>query len=568
MDKVTLIKQLALANALKFKGKANSKALIGGLIKEMPEVKQDMQATMKEINDITAEINALSLEEQKEFLLTLDPEHEKKQAAAKEERKAKANELPELPNAVDGKVVTRIPPEPSKYAHLGHAMSFLINYLYAKKYKGKCLLRFDDTNPGKATTEFLEAIKEDVTGYLGCKVDETIIASDHMEKYYGYAKQLIEQGHAYACNCTDVSDKRRAGEDCEHRSQTQEETLTHWQAMQAGTSDMVLRLKIDMQHKNAVMRDPVIFRVVNEPHYRTHEKYKAWPMYDFETAIEEGLCGVTHVLRSNEFDQRIELQNYIAALFDFPEVTYKHYGRYNVTGATTQGREIRALIENGDYIGWDDPRLVTLKALHRRGILPEAFTLLAKKIGLSKTQTNLDFGVIAAVNRNLLDEQAKRFFAVANPVTVSVSGIPEGTTQFDLSFHPHGKKGERPLPVTKEYFIEKKDNDAMKPGQIVRFIDAMNVKKIDDTSYAFVSFAYEDYQSQENTAGLIHFIPKNGDELKAAILWDDAKERSLLVEQNGSHLKPGDIIQFERFCFARVDHVKEDGTLGFWYAHD
>jgi glutamyl-tRNA synthetase len=337
---------------------------------------------------------------------------------------------------------------------------------------------------------------------------------------------------------------------------------------EAKKTDYVLRLKIDMQHKNAVMRDPVIYRVVTESHYRTGKKYAAWPMYDFESAIEEGLGNITHVLRSNEFDQRIELQNYIASLFGFPPVTYKHYGRYNVVGATTQGREIRALIESGQYIGWDDPRLVTLKALQRRGILPEAFVLLAKKIGLSKTQTNLDFSILAAMNRNLLDEQAKRYFAIKHPVAVTVTGIPKDILTFDLAYHPHAKKGERKLTVSEDYYIETADHNKVAPGQLVRFMDAMNVRKVTDTSYEFVSLEYEKFQEEKNTAGLIHFIPKNQKEMKASMLLADATEIPLLLEENGMYLKPGAIIQFERYCFARLDHIKEDGTLMFWYTHD
>lgn len=566
------IRKLALENALKFKGQANPKALMGGVMKNHPDAKSQMKDVVLTINKIVEDINKFSLEQQKEELLKLDPEFELKQQESKQARKEKRSSLPDLPNAIEGKVVTRIPPEPSKYNHLGHAMSFLINYLYAKKYGGKSVLRFEDTNPEKETQEFVDAMNTDVLEYLNIAPDQIIFASDHMEKYYEIAQSFIEKGQAYVCQCTqsEIAPARREMKCCSHRDNSVEENKKLWEQMKAGTlkeGTHVLRLKIDMQHKNAVMRDPVIYRLSYTPHYRQGEKYKVWPMYDFENAVEEGLCKVTHVMRSNEFDSRIELQNYIAKLLDFPEVTYKHYGRYNVPGATTQGREIRALIESGNYLGWDDPRLVTLRALKRRGILREAYYELAQKIGLSKTQTNLDFSVIAAVNRSLLDASAKRFFAVKNPVIITVNNIPKNLKEFNLAYHPDGIKGERKLPCTKEYYLEIEDNSSCPIGSIIRFMDSMNVKKIDETTYEFVSESYSDYKSFNGKA-LIHFVPKNGDEIKAEILLPDIKIQKIICESNVGMLKPDMVIQLERYAFVRFDHVKEDGTIHFWYTHD
>ena len=292
------------------------------------------------------------MEAQQQELLELNPDYAHQQQQAKNQRKEQRSSLPELSNAKMGEVTTRIPPEPSKYNHLGHAMSFLINYLYAKKYEGKAILRFDDTNPEKSSQEYVDAVFEDIVNFLEIQPDEIKYASDNMQTYYDYAQELINKDLAYVCSCPqeDIKTKRRNGEDCPHKSHSREKNQELWEEMKQGTLEEgshVLRLNIDMKHKNAVMRDPVIYRLSYQPHYKTQTQYKVWPMYDFESAIEEGLCKVTHVLRSNEFDQRIELQNYIAKLFDFPEVSYKHYGRYNVIGATTQGREIRALIETG-----------------------------------------------------------------------------------------------------------------------------------------------------------------------------------------------------------------------------
>lgn len=566
-----IIRRLALQNALKFKGKADPKAIIGGLLQERPEAKGDMKDAMQAIAKAVADVNKLSSEQQRAELLKLDPSYEDKQQELKAQRREERSALPDLPGAIDGKVVTRIPPEPSKYNHLGHAMSFLINYLYAKKYHGKVFLRFDDTNPEKAKQEYVDAVFEDVVDFLGVKPDQVKYASDHMQQYYDYAQQLIAKGQAYVCACAqqDVAKGRREMHDCSHRQQSAVQNAALWERMKAGELDEgsnTLRLKIDMRHKNAVMRDPVIYRLAYEEHYRQGAKYKVWPMYDFECAVEEGLCGVTHVMRSNEFDSRIELQNHIASLLGFPPVTYIHYGRYNVTGATTQGREIRSLIESGEYLGWDDPRLVTLRALRRRGIVNEAFYELAQKIGLSKTQTNLDFSTIAAINRKLLDQSAKRLFAVRDPVVVKVTGMPPDLKVFALAYHPDGEKGGRVIAAAPEYYIERKDHEAARPGVIIRFMDAMNLRKVDDHSYAFVSKEYDDYRPLKQKGPLIHFVPKDGLEVSAEALLPDLSRQILICEANVKGLKQGEVVQFERYAFCRLDRQGEKPF--FYYAHE
>lgn len=567
------IRRLALENAVKYNGKANEKALFGGVIKAHPEVKNDMQSTRLLIKDIVDEVNALDPQAQLRELLTIDPLYEEKQSEAKQQRKDKAGELPELPNAVSGKVVTRMSPEPSKYTHLGHAMSFLINYLYAKMYGGKVILRLEDTNPEKSTQEFVDAMKHDVIEYLGAVPDEEVIASDHMEQYYEFAQQLIDSGNAYVCACPQetIAAARKEMKPCEHRDQAKEKTQSFWEDMKAGKPEegsLVLRLKIDMAHKNAVMRDPVIYRLSYTPHYRTGEKYKVWPMYDFENAIEEGLSGVTHVMRSNEFDSRIELQHYIAKLFDFPHVEYKHYGRTSVIDGVAQGRVIREMIESGEFIGWDDPRLITLKALARRGIIRESYYELVKKIGMSKTQTQLDFSIIAAVNRALLDKSAKRFFAIRQPVVIEVINIPDSLTVFNLAFHPHGEKGERKLAVTKNYYLEQEDLDKIEMGDMVRFMDAMNVKRVDADTFEFVSESYDDYAKIKDSTPIIHFVPQDGTECKAEIFLPSTKTQAIICEPSIQRLIDGDVIQFERYAFCRLDEVKEDGTRVFWFAHE
>lgn len=555
------IRKYALANAIKFNGKANPGAVIGKIMGEFPDAKADMKGTSQKINAIISEVNSMGVDAQLKELEKTAPELlEKKE---KEEQRG----LPELKNAVKGKVVTRIPPEPSKYNHLGHAISFLINYIYAKKYEGKCIMRFDDTNPEKESQEYVDAMKEDVLEYLDIKPDEVIFASDHMDKYYEYAEKLINDGQAYICFCeqADISKARREMTDCVHRNKPVEEEKKLWQELKDGKVEegkCTLRLKIDMQHKNAVMRDPVIYRSCYAPHYRQGTKYKVWPMYDFETAIEEGLIGVTHVLRSNEFDSRIELHKYIASLFGFPDVEYKHYGRFSVPGATTKGREIRDLIESGDYIGWDDPRLVTLRALKRRGIVKESYYELAVVAGLSKQETNLDYSVIAAINRQILDKTSDRFFFIDHPVEIKIKGTP--TKEVKLNLHGDKKDHSRLFHINEDFIVAREDFDALKDGELYRLMDCINFKKEND-QFIFVSEDVETFKKSGKK--IIHWLP-NDEKIECEMMMSDAKITKGFCEKNVLNVKEHAVVQFERFGFCRLDKKEKDNSkLTFWFGH-
>ena len=533
-------RSLALENAVKFNGRANPGAVIGPLFKLVKGFNPKEHGRI--VSDVVFEINSMTIDDQKSEFDNL--------GSVKEEKvKQKKGELPPLKNAKEGEVITRMPPGPSKYAHLGHAMSFIINYLYAKKYKGKCYLRFDDTNPDVDGQEYVDSIKEDVIDYLGLTPDKIIFASDNMEKFIYYAEKLIEENKAYTCNCKaeTISKDRRSMKECKHRNQDIEVSKKRWEEMKKGTiTDTILRLKIDMKHKNAVMRDPAIYRVVTTTHYRQKDKYKVWPLYDFESSIEDGMNKVTHVLRSNEFDSRIELHNHMAKLLGFDEVEYKHYGRFNIVGAITQGREIKKLIESKDYLGWDDPRLVTLKALQRRGIVKESFYELAKIAGLSKQQTNLDFTTISSINRSILDNTSKRFYFIEEPKKITIENAPNQEVELDL--HPDNDKGGRKLKANNRFLIEKKDYDNM-DGEI-RLIDCLSFK-----DFKFTSKSYDSFCGKNK----IHWLPDDKEQLvEVEILMPDKKVKKGIGEKTLEILKVGDVIQFERFAFCRLDSIEEN----------
>lgn len=540
------IEVLALHNAVKYEGKANVGTVIGALLGKHPDLKDKVKSLSKDVQEIVKKVNALSLDEQKDRLATIAPEE------AEEKREKKKRELPELPN-VHGTVVTRIPPEPSKYPHIGHALSFLINYLYAKKYNGKCVLRFDDTNPEKAQKEYYDAV-HDALDWLNIKPNRTIIASEEMETFYKYAEVLIKKERAYVCFCDKetVSQYRTKAMICSHRRQDAHHNMELWNEMLAAkykAGDVVLRLAGEIDATNATLRDPVLFRIVTTSHPLTKNKYIVWPTYDFETVIGEEIAGVTHILRSNEFGlMRVELQNYIKDLLGFKKQDVIQYGRFNVIGAETQGRVIRELIEKKEVTGWDDPRLVTIMALRRRGIVPETLHELAIEVGLSSTETNLDWSMIAAINRKIIDPVTKRYFVVKNPKKIK---IEHPLKTVDVPLHPENKKlGKKHIALRDTFYV----SDPIEKGNVYRFMHMFNFK-----DGKFISEEYD----HSLGAKIIHAVPAH-DALDVRVLMNDGSIIEGKGEKALKELKDGEIVQFERMFFCRLDDKEK---MLFVYAH-
>ncbi len=547
------IRNFVLQNAIRYKGKASPGAIIGKVLGEFPEWKDRSKELAKKVQAAVKGVNSLSQEQQLAELKERAPEMlEKKE---KEKRG-----LPPLPNAVEGKVVTRIPPEPSKYNHIGHALSFLINYTYAKRYKGKSVLRFEDTNPEKAAQEYVDAMREDVLDYLGIKPDRTVFVSDDMEKFYSYAQKLISMGEAYVCSCAreKMQDLRRKGQACACRGM---DAAVEWKAMLGGKyrdGERVLRLKGDMESKNTVMRDPVLFRIVSTPHYRQKGKYRVWPMYDFENAVEEDLCGITHILRSNEFGtMRVELQSRIKQALGLKDQTVVQYGRFNITGAVTQGREVRQLIEEGKVMGWDDPSLVTLRALRRRGFVREMYYELMEEVGITPSQTKIDWTLLSTINRRILDPVAERFFMVHDGVEVVIRGAPSQEVELDL--HPDSKEGGRKMRCTDRFILSKSDVKKLKEGKLYRLMGCLNFTK-QDGKFIFQSTEHEKYK--DRGSGIMHWLPAGEKLLEVEVLMPDRKVIRGVAEPATSKVKVGAVIQFERFGFARLDSPNK-----FWFTH-
>jgi glutamyl-tRNA synthetase len=415
--------------------------------------------------------------------------------------------------------------------------------------------------------EYVDSITEDVK-YLGIKPNATLFVSNDMPKLYSMAERLIKKGMAYVCFCTrDKMQKlRHKAIPCGCREKEAAINMEEWNNMLSKLykeAECVLRLRGDLEAANQVMRDPVIFRISYERHFLQGNRYCVWPLYDFENAVEDGMYGITHIMRSIEFgEMRVELQDYIKELLNLPKQRVVQYGRFNVTGAATQGRLIREQIDTGKLSGWDDPRLVTIKALRRRGIQPGTFRELAVEVGLSTTPTNIDWSVIASYNRKILDPICNRYFFVPNPKKIVIEGAPDRIV--DVKLHPDSpERGSRKFNVSNEFYITDKDAKSI-GNELVRLMDCLNFRKT-LSRFVFDSLEYERYK--KGGKRIIQWLPVSENNIAAEILMPDASITEGLAEAAIEKLKIGDIVQFVRFGFCKLEK-KEKNKLIFIYTHD
>jgi glutamyl-tRNA synthetase len=467
-----LIRKYSLANAIKFDGKANAKAVIGKLLAERPELRPQARDIIDQVNQTVTEINQMSFSDQLSELRQRAPDLLE---TTKERRK---KELPSLKDAKKGQVTTRLPPEPSGYPHIGHAYAGYINWYYARKYEGRLILRFEDTNPRNVHMEYYDAFKE---GYrwIGIDWDEELNVSDDLPYFYERAETLLSRGEAYFCSCPAevISENRRTGAVCSHRQTSKEENQQIWEEIFEGKhseGEIVCRLRIDMTHPNAVMRDPNIFRIIDFPHPIQGDQYRLWPTYDFANALEDHRNGISHVLRSNEFASRDELQVYIRDLFGYEQPIIQEWSRFAIEGSPVSKRKIRPLIETKRISGWDDIRLTTLSALRRRGIIPEAIREMTREVGLSVAQPVLDWSVLLGINRKLVDPLANRYYCVTQPMLVEITD----TTQFTAKIPKHPDfpdRGAREVTIHDKVYIDGLDAAQLKKADIFRLKHAYNL---------------------------------------------------------------------------------------------
>lgn len=554
------MEKYALLNAVRHGGKAEVGPVMGKVLGEFPELRGDPDSTKETVKSVIHRVNSMAPTDQQAMLRTKYPEAEK--PPEKEGR----NVLPPLPNAVHGKTAFRLPPEPSGYMHIGHAMAFTLNYLYREMYGGDLWLRFEDTNPKKVAEEYYGSFRSGIE-WLGIEFDHEKNVSDDMELMYEQGRRMIEGGFAYACSCDleRVKLLRFEGKPCAHRGRPVNESLGIWEELLArkhheGT--FVIRMMGDMTSLDYSLRDPNVFRVIEHPHPLTGDKYTLWPTYDLANTIEDEVCGITHVLRSSEFNT--PLQHLIREKLGFRPVEVIQFSRYNFKGTPVSKRLLRPLVEEKLVSGWDDPRMPTIEGVRRRGILSESLRQFTIQVGYTKTEHEYDWSLLYAVNRKILDPVSKRLFFVPEPQPLFVEGAPDKVAR--IPNHPDKELGERNVATDGYFFLPTRDVNSLKKGDVFRLMDLYNVELVRAGAEPRGRYAGDELVHGSKKVQWVTRSHTDITILVAGLLFDDdgvyndlsLEEVRGFAELATTGLKEGEIVQFPRFGFCRVD---EPGTM-------
>lgn len=521
----------------------------------------------------------------------------------------------DLAAGVKSRVQTRFPPEPNGYLHIGHAKALCIDFSTAEKYNGICNLRFDDTNPSREDVEYIDAIKEDIK-WLGFRWENVFFASDYFDFVYECAIKLIRDGKAYVddLSADEIREYRgtltEPGKESPYRNRSVEENLDLFKRMtdgEFGNGEKVLRAKIDMSSPNLNMRDPVIYRISHVSHHQTGDKWCVYPMYDFAHPLSDAKEGVTFSLCSLEFENHRPLYNWVVEQIGFNEPPRQiEFARLNINYCVTSKRKLLEMVNKGIVSGWDDPRMITLCGMRRRGYSAAAVRDFIDRVGVSKADSTVDYGLLEACVRDDLNAKAPRAMAVLRPLKVIIDNYPEGQSEeFDVELHPdHPEFGTRKVTFSRELYVEQDDFMAepvkkyfrLFPGNEVRFKSAYFVKcnsyETDaDGNVTCLHCTYDPESRGGNSPdgrkvkGTIHWVNandckecevrlydrlfnaeepgKNGDYI------DDLNPNSLeviencLLEGGFENAKPGDTFQFMRNGYFCVDKDSTEDKLVF-----
>ncbi len=518
------------------------------------------------------------------------------------------------------RVHTRFPPEPNGYLHLGHAKSIFLNYGIAQDFAGKFNLRFDDTNPTKEETEYVDSIREDVA-WLGAQWEEReFFASDYFDKLYAFAEQLVLAGKAYvdSCSAEEIREMRGSftvlGTPSPYRERSIEENIDLFRRMRAGEfpdGAHVLRAKIDMSSPNIVMRDPTLYRIRHEHHHRTGAAWCIYPMYDFTHCISDSLEHITHSICSLEFENNRELYDWVLENLGVYRPQQIEFARLQMGYTVLSKRKLIQLVQEGHVTGWDDPRMPTISGMRRRGVPPEALKDFCQRIGVSRADSTVDFGLFEFCQREYLNSHTPRVMAVLDPIKVVITNFPENEADkpadLHMPYHPEDDSyGSRTMPFTRELYIERDDFRADPPKKFHRLYVGNEVRLryayyitcqeaiYDDTGNVVELRCTYDPQSRggksedgRKVRGTIHWVSAEHAAPLEVRLYEHlfATENPNAVEEGKSFLdylnpeslrvvtaqcepamrdfKVGDRMQFERLAYFCVDKDSQEGAPVF-----
>nr|WP_294490465.1 glutamine--tRNA ligase/YqeY domain fusion protein [uncultured Mediterraneibacter sp.] len=488
----------------------------------------------------------------------------------------------DLAEGVYDHVCTRFPPEPNGYLHIGHAKSILLNYGLAKEYGGTFHMRFDDTNPTKEKMEFVDSIKEDIK-WLGADWgDHLYFASDYFDQMYECAVKLIKKGKAFVCDLTaeEMREYRgtltEPGKESPYRNRSVEENLRLFEEMRSGVykdGEKVLRAKIDMASPNINMRDPVIYRVAHMSHHNTGDKWCIYPMYDFAHPIEDAIEGITHSICTLEFEDHRPLYDWVVRECEFENPPRQiEFAKLYLTNVVTGKRYIKKLVEDGIVDGWDDPRLVSIAALRRRGFTPESIRMFIDLCGVSKAQSSVDYAMLEYCIREDLKMKKPRMMAVLDPIKLVIDNYPEGETEYlDVANNLENEElGVRKVPFGRELYIEREDfmEDPPKkyfrlfPGNEVRLMHAYFVKCVsyekDENGKVTVVHCTYDPETKAGSGftgrkvkGTIHWVPASHAVQAEVRLYENLvdEEKGVYNKEDGSlNLNPNSLTVVKDAC--------------------
>ena len=464
-------------------------------------------------------------------------------------------------------VHTRFPPEPNGYLHIGHAKAILLNYGLAKKYNGKFNMRFDDTNPTKEKEEFVESIKADIK-WLGADwEDRLFFASDYFDQMYEAAVKLIKKGKAYVCDLSPEEIRKyrgtltEPGKNSPYRDRSVEENLELFENMKNGIyadGEKVLRAKIDMASPNINMRDPIIYRVAHMTHHRTGDKWCIYPMYDFAHPIEDAIEGITHSICTLEFEDHRPLYDWVVRELEYEKPPKQiEFSKLYLTNVVTGKRYIKKLVEDGIVDGWDDPRLVSIAALRRRGFTPESIKMFVDLVGVSKSQSSVDYAMLEYCIREDLKMKKPRVMAVLDPIKLVIDNYPEGQVEyFDVINNPENEEmGTRKVPFSRELYIDREDFMEEPPKKYFRLFPGNEVRLMN--AY-FVKC--ESFIKDEN--GKVTEIHCTYDpETRSGSGFTGRKVKGTIHWVSAAHAVNAEVRLYENIIDEEKGKLNEDGTL-------
>ncbi len=556
-----MARKYALNNALQHGGSANAGPIIGMILGKNPELKQKAKEVGQIVGKVLAEINKMSAEEQQKALEELAPE------LLVKEKKERILRLEDIEGA-EGGVVMRLAPNPSGPLHIGHTRMAVLNDEYVKRYGGKLIVRLEDTNPDTIMSEAYDMILKDLD-YLEVEYHEVINQSDRFELYYEYARQLIEKGAAYMCQCEseqwrEMKDKKTA---CEHRDSDIDDNLQLFDKMMAGEfhpGDISMVVKTDIGHPNPAVRDFVALRLLDDAHPMVGDNYIVYPLYNYSVAIDDHLMEMTHVLRGKDHLNNTIRQEYVYDHLDWEKPKFYHYGWVSIDDTVLSTRQIKVAIAEGKYSGWDDPRLGTVASLARRGIHPQAIRNYWVEVGIKAVDIKFAWENLYAYNKTIIDPIAHRFFFVWDPEVVRISGVDilkgkcsllpdDPDAGYRETTHEADENGFIYLNITAEDLAD------TTPGQIIRFKDLGNMEYLGEKGFKYID---NDLEMIRNGVRIIHWVGSQNHEVRVNM--PDGEVRQGVVEHDvmGSI---GKVVQFERFGFLKLE--KGEHGLEGYFAH-